>query len=150
MTRNITLSISDDVASQMDTMPEVNWSSVARQSIIQYIEVRKNPDISELLEKLQQQKGEEYMKGRIRADEVAERMGYARLDVIVQKYTKKAERVREMQVTGPDAPWESVPCVEDAMQETLIEQGIIGDNVSTEFAKGFTDRIFEIHAAISK
>ena len=40
MVKNITLSVSDELSDQMKAYPEVNWSGLARQSIINYLEQR--------------------------------------------------------------------------------------------------------------
>lgn len=40
---NVTISVSDQLKSEMDMFPEVNWSDVCRKAISRYIEERKNP-----------------------------------------------------------------------------------------------------------
>ena len=42
MVKNITLSVNDEIAEQMNEYPEVNWSEVARQAIITYISHRNH------------------------------------------------------------------------------------------------------------
>ncbi len=37
MTKNITVGVSDELAEQMVLFPEVNWSAVTRDCIMQYI-----------------------------------------------------------------------------------------------------------------
>jgi len=39
--KDLTISISDELAEKMDMMPEINWSEVCRQAIIKYIDERK-------------------------------------------------------------------------------------------------------------
>ena len=152
MPRNITLSISDDVAVQMEAMPEVNWSSVARTSIVQYIELRKNPDLSALIEKLQRQKGEEYVKGRVKADEIADNLGYPEVDILTKKYWKEMEEVIEKDYTGYEPqPWDTAPTTpETIIQKLLIERKLVESDVSTEFARGFRERLIQIEEAIQK
>lgn len=150
MAKNITLSVPDEVANEMTSMPEINWSAVAKASIIQYIENRKHPDISKLLEKLSKQKSEEYVSGRKRADEIADKFGYSRIDIILRKYYTKLETIQEMSMTGPSAPWESVPTPEEEMQKILLSTKTVDIEVSTEFLKGITDRLIEIDALLNK
>ena len=40
MTKNITVGVSDELAEQMVLFPEVNWSAVTRDCIMQYIKNR--------------------------------------------------------------------------------------------------------------
>ena len=149
MAKNITLSIPEDVANQMDSMPEVNWSSVARTSITQYIELRKNPDMSALMEKLQKQKGEEYVAGRKKAEEIADKFGYRVLDVVLKKYWKDIEGIEEMEMRGIELePWQVEPTREDALQKILIERNLVEKDVSAEFVKGLRDRLVEIERAL--
>jgi len=150
MTKNITLSLSDDLATQMEAMPEVNWSSVARTCIIQYVEVRKNPDISSLLEKLQKQKGEEYVNGRKEADSIAGNLGYAELNLLMKKYRKKIDDVNEQEMTGGPPPWETLPSPEDIITDLLTEKKLLANEASDAFLRGLRDRIEEIERALSK
>ena len=54
MSRNITLSVSDDVFEEMKAFPEIRWSEVARQAITERIEalnfLRKMASKSKLTE----------------------------------------------------------------------------------------------------
>lgn len=62
MTKNITVSVSDMLASKMETLPEINWSEVCRQSISKYIE-KRSVEKGELLKEL-----EEFWKTRMLPD----------------------------------------------------------------------------------
>jgi len=151
MTRNITLGLPDDVGNQMDAYPEVSWSNVAKTGIIQYLELRKNPDMTDLIQKLQKQKGEEYVAGRKKAEEIAEKFGYRVIDVVLQRYWKAVEMIGEMENTGgPQTPWELMPTVEDELQKILKEKKVIDEDASTEFIKGLRDRLIEIDAALPR
>lgn len=133
----------------MEAMPEVNWSSVARTSIMQYIEMRKNPDISGLIEKLQTQKSQEYVLGRKKAEEILDKNGYRMLNVILRKYEKAIEDIEEMDITGYDPnPWVVVPTREDKLQEVLAEMKLIENDLSFEFLKGLKERLLEINHAL--
>lgn len=52
MPKNITISISDELAKKMDAMPEINWSEVCRQSISRYVEEKGTEERGELLKAL--------------------------------------------------------------------------------------------------
>jgi hypothetical protein len=143
--KNITLSIPEDVASEMDSMPEVNWSSVARTSIVHYIEMRKNPDITGLIEKLRAQKSQEYMLGRKKAEEILDQQGYRILNVILRKYWKAIEGIEEMDTVGYEPePWVVMPTREDELQKILAEMGLVEKDLSMDFLRGLKERILEI------
>lgn len=151
MAKNITLSLPDDLADQMEKIPEVNWSAVAKGCIKQYIEVRNSPDLSAIVERLQKQKGEEYVNGRKRADEIANEIGYKGLNVLWKKYWKKREPIDEIEATGgPPEPWVSIPSEEDTMQEVLSESNLIKTDASDEFLKGLKERLSEIEKVLSR
>ena len=42
MPKNVTIYISDEVAEEMAKYPEVNWSHVCREAIINYLKKRKS------------------------------------------------------------------------------------------------------------
>ncbi|HVP17250.1 MAG TPA: hypothetical protein VMT42_07775 [candidate division Zixibacteria bacterium] len=151
MAKNITLALPDVLANQMEKMPEVNWSAVAKTCIQQYIELRKNPDMSSLLEKLVKQKGEEYVNGRKKADELANELGYKGLNVLLRKYWKKREPVEAEEATGgPAEPWVTLPSQEDTLQEVLSENNLVKTEASDEFLKGLRERLSEIEKALSQ
>lgn len=41
VTKNLTISLPDELAKEMDKLPEVNWSELCRQCIHEYIQRRK-------------------------------------------------------------------------------------------------------------
>lgn len=149
MTKNITLSISDDTSKDMGEMPEVNWSAVARKCIKQYIQIRKNPDVSSLLEELQRQKGEDYAKGRRKVEAIAKTSGYSLLSRLVRKYQKEAQERDANAMRGPDAPWDYLPSYNDIIETILVDKGII-KQASGGFLRGFRERLLEIEAVLTK
>lgn len=52
MPKNITVSISDDLAIKMDTFKDVNWSEVCRMAISEYLE-KKQPNNGEVVKNLE-------------------------------------------------------------------------------------------------
>jgi len=149
MTKNITLSIPDRIGKEMEKMPEINWSAVARKCIEQYIERRKNPDVSSLLEKLQRQQGEEYVKGRRKAEEIADRLGYSELNLLMRKYQEEVDDTNVRAMQGPEEPWDHLPSRNDIMQNLLVGKGIIKE-ASDEFLRGIRERLREIEDSMSK
>ena len=63
MTKNITLSIDDNLAKKMDEMKEVNWSQVAREAFASYVATRNEPEISDIIKELTKQRSQQYAKG---------------------------------------------------------------------------------------
>jgi hypothetical protein len=78
--KNITLSISDELAEKMDTMPEINWSEVCRQAISKYIDERKSKEKGELIKEL-----EIYLSPKLTESE--EKEGIKRAEI--ERFTKK-------------------------------------------------------------
>jgi len=52
MTKNVTISVSDELAKKMNAMPEINWSEVCRQAISKYIN-KRSEEKGELLKGLE-------------------------------------------------------------------------------------------------
>jgi len=67
--KNVTISISDDLATKMDAMPEINWSEVCRQAVSRYIEEKEPKQKGELIEGL-----ENYLSGKLPLTEDKERI----------------------------------------------------------------------------
>lgn len=149
MTKNITLSMPDEMAKEMEKMPEVNWSAVARKCIERYMERRQNPDISSLLEELQRQQGEDYVKGRRKAEQIANALGYRGVNMLLRKYHKQVREVDARSFLGPVEPGECIPSRNEIIEKLLAEKGIIKD-ASDEFLRGVRERLQEIEKALSK
>lgn len=80
MPKNITISISDELATKMDSMPEINWSEVCRQAISNYIEEREPKQIGDFIKSL-----ESHLGGKLPLTEDKEK---AREEEI-ERFTKK-------------------------------------------------------------
>ncbi len=151
--KNITISVSDDIASQMDALQDVNWSAVAKNCIKRYIELRQKPDLSILLSKLEKEKGEEYVRGRTKADEIVLQLGYAKFNLLMKKYWKKLDELTEFEATGGASslpPWESMPDEYDALRDLLVEKNLIEGEISQAFLKGLRDRFKQVDNALAK
>ncbi|MGD0202876.1 MAG: hypothetical protein ABSC20_03090 [Candidatus Bathyarchaeia archaeon] len=148
MPKNITLSMPDDVAADMEAMPEVNWSAVAKGSIKTYIEARKKPDITPLIENLLRQKTEEYVNGRKKADEIAEKSGYRFVDIIVRKCFTKSSEIHDMEEQNYP-PWE-IPDLDQEFEKILLDLKVITTEASGEFLKGIRERLIEIYHVLNQ
>ena len=138
----------DDVAADMETMPEINWSAVAKASIKTYIQARKKPDITELLEKLLQQKSEEYVEGRKKADDIALKSGYRVIDIILRKYYAISDEAAEKAETGYP-PWE-IPDLYYEFEKVLLNLKVIDSESSEEYLKGIKERLDEIKQILNQ
>jgi hypothetical protein len=63
MVKNVTVQVGDDLAAKMEKLLDVNWSQVVRSCIQQYCNIRLNPDIEALMQKMKEQKEEAYSEG---------------------------------------------------------------------------------------
>ena len=78
--KNLTISISDELAKEMDTMPEINWSEVCRQAISKYIDEKKFKEKGELITGL-----EEYLKAKLSTPEAVETLR----KIETERFTRK-------------------------------------------------------------
>ena len=77
--RNITVYVSDDTASRMDELTEVNWSQICKEAIDTYIEARKsiNPQARLKFQKLKEtEKTDGYVFGSQLASEILDNLNY--------------------------------------------------------------------------
>lgn len=63
MGKNVTVQVGDKLAAKMEKLPDVNWSQVVRSCLQRYCDVRLNPDIEALVQKMKEQKEEAYSEG---------------------------------------------------------------------------------------
>lgn len=65
MGKNVTIYLPDEVAENMEKFPEVNWSEICRQAILDYIETRSRTEIAPILERLKKERNDDYKQGQI-------------------------------------------------------------------------------------
>jgi len=158
MAKNITLSIPDDLATEMETLTEINWSAVAKKAIQTYIEIRKNPDIEPLLKKLRQEQNEEYIQGRQRADKLVALYGYKWLDLLLQPYFQAVQDVEYLE--DVDCSPETPDPIEEfkhsyyenktISSKTKTDDEYAGAQLSNEHLKGLRERLVEIYETLMK
>lgn len=143
MPKNVTVSIPDELANEMEHLPEVNWSQVARTAIKRYITIRRSPDMSELLEELEKQKDEEYVKGYSFADVVVKEMGYREFNILLQIYADRISEERKFFNPARMLPGNRSFSNEEIMIDLLREKKLVAE-ASESFSSGLTTRLFEI------
>ena len=150
MTKNITLSLPDDLAENISKFPEVNWSSVARKCIENYIENRSKPDLTYLLEKLNEEKGQEYVRGRKFGTSIAEKLGYKNLSELVREYSKEREEWDAIRFQGAIGPFDKYEDETDTIEKVSLKKVPEIKGSSEAFLKGFREVILEINTLLSK
>lgn len=63
MSRNITVTVPDELSEKMNTMTDVNWSGVTRDCIERYISARTNPSLGDAVSKIRTKKEADYQDG---------------------------------------------------------------------------------------
>ena len=110
MTKNLTLSLPDELDKSMNKFPEVNWSAVARDAIETYVRLREKPDLGPLVERLIQSRGRKYVSGvaaaKVRTDPAKgiglEQYRYQRiLEAILDSRRREPTRKIQMATTRP-------------------------------------------------
>jgi hypothetical protein len=150
--KTITISITDEeLINQIDSMQDVNWSAVTKACIQRYIERRLQPDISVILDKLEQEKGQEYVNGRLKADEIVVTVGYAKFNVMMKRYEEKVANAVDLDANGPPPePWEYRPDSYDLLRDMLVSKKLIDNDVSLEYLKGLLNRLNVLNEELTK
>lgn len=150
--KTITISITDEeLINQIDVMQDVNWSAVTKACIKHYVERRLQPDISAILDKLEQEKGQEYINGRLKADEIVVALGYAKFNILMKRYEEKVASAIDLEANGPPPePWEYRPDSYDLIRDILVSKKLIDDDVSLEYLKGLLDRLNTLNEELTK
>jgi hypothetical protein len=150
MVKNITLSLSQDLADQMDALPEVNWSQVARTCIQHYLTQRRNPDLTPLLNQLRKEKGDDYMSGRRQAEAIAHTLGYTQLNLLLKAYRKKTHNYKPHTTQRLHNDTRTfIPTPNDLMEDLLRKKHLITD-ASHAYIQGLRERLFEIATALEQ
>lgn len=76
MGKNMTLSIPDEISERMEELSEVNWSAVARNAFEEYLDIRKDPEISGIIERLTKEKNDQYARGFAAASKIAKKLSF--------------------------------------------------------------------------
>ncbi|MCW3990015.1 MAG: hypothetical protein NWE88_08085 [Candidatus Bathyarchaeota archaeon] len=148
MGKNVTIAIPDELEKWMESFPEVNWSQVARTCIYKYVAQRLNPDVSELLENIENEKGVQYKDGRRFGETLLGKMGYVEFNILLKKYRDGMldEHIKSME--GPFEPYEKVYSSDEVMERLLKDKGLISEE-SSEYIKGIRERLLELDNALA-
>ena len=90
---NMTLSIPEDLFEEMNKIPEVKWSEVARDAISKYIQIRKTPDLGPVIEKLSASKNQQYQLGYDFAKTIAQSHSYDDIEKFFSNYDRDVKQV---------------------------------------------------------
>lgn len=158
MTKNITISVPDELAKGMAKLPEVNWSAVARDSIESYVKIREKPDLAEVVQLLIKERGSEFARGVQAAKNLARVKGNVWVDVIVRDYNtswwEEAQKTLKEDTEGNFSSIEEVSYSEDFEGHLMFQawkkhDSSVGDE-SDSFMAGFKKTILEIHEMVRK
>jgi len=90
MPKNVTVQVGDELAEKMSKLKDANWSQVIRSCLERYCNIRLNPNIEALVQKVKEQKESAYSDGYKMALEwfKQEIVGYEDLDEISRNRDK--------------------------------------------------------------
>jgi len=159
--KNVTVQVGDELAAKMEKLPDVNWSQVVRICIQKYCNIRLNPNIEALKQKMKQQKDEAYSEGYKAALEwfKQEDVRYEDVNEIFQRLNNVRadfqERIKEMHGTFENAANEGTdPTILLNAEETkfwnktieAISERFFNDSfdMSTVFIQGFKAALQEL------
>jgi len=88
MPKNVTVQVNDKLAAKMKRLPDVNWSYVVRDCLEHYCNIRLNPNIEALAQKMKEEKEEAESGGYKIAWEWVKQgsVGYKDVDRIFREY----------------------------------------------------------------
>ena len=143
MTRNMTLSIDDELAKKMDKMKEINRSQVAREAFAKYIATRTDPEISEIIDKLDEQRSQQYSKGLTAALNFANDNQYEDLKDFFENY--------EFYLSGLDPisrnkEESKLNCLRTALRSYHVGTG----HKTQEFLRGFNAGLMKIKKGLGE
>lgn len=142
MAKNITISVPNELAKQMEKFRDVNWSEVCRSAIGRYVEARSHPNIEAIISKLTKESDEDFALGYKSALEFANKTSYRVLDDV---YKDVAEDF--LTIENWRNYWKNIN-VDWGFSEEVLE--LVEESTSTAFIKGFFKGLVEIYNKIHK
>jgi len=158
MTKNMTLSIPDELFSQMSNLSEVNWSAVAKKAIEEYIADRNEPEIATLIEKMKEKKNQAYKEGFERAAQIIEDQSYEIIDSIFEKQEEKNRTYQNLNkimaknlIEKKNARIISSEVQRQHLLSSLIELNFVSSNKkSREYNRGICDALEKIRERVKR
>lgn len=141
MAKNITISVPDELAKQMEKFRDVNWSEVCRSAIGRYVETRSHPNIEAIISKLRKEFDEDFALGYKSALEFANKTSYRVLDDVYKDIDE------DLTIENWRNYWENIN-LDWSLGEDAFE--LVEESTSTAFIKGFFKGLIEIHNKIHK
>jgi hypothetical protein len=120
MPKNITLSIPDELASEMDKYKEVNWSAVARSAIEIYIKHRQKPELAPVLDRFSKEKDELYAAGWNKAHQLVAKLSYRELEVIFENLEYRANLQLQLKKRNPGGIFNSQEIESPAFMDGVV------------------------------
>ena len=153
MGKNVTIYLPDEVAEKMEKFPEVNWSEICRQAILDYVETRSRTEIAPILERLKKERNADYRQGQIFLHErVFSKLSWKDFEEGYKKFNKiiVAERIGWLEDKDPLSPETAELIANDNMRHWLkyfakqnkIE---IPEDLSASFCEGAIDAFMRVH-----
>ena len=137
MTVNKTLSIDDELAKKMDEMKEINWSQVAREAFASYIATREDPEISDIIKELADQRSKQYAKGLSTALDHAKHNTYENIAGLLESYDYRLSIHNQFDRTKEENTL-------SALGSVLRDYGIGPGHKTQEFLRGFLAGLIKI------
>lgn len=158
MTKNVTISLPDELGLAMGKFQEVNWSAVCRDSIETYVKLREKPDLADTIQQLIKERGSEYAKGVESARLVANLHGNPAIDIIVRDYLRRyweeAEKAYKEDTENNYERVGDVTFTDEFLSNLMFQAWKKYDakiyEHSDAFMDGFRVTILEIHGLVRK
>jgi len=172
MAKNRTLSLPDKLSERMEKLSEVNWSEVARNAFEEYLNIRKEPEISDIIERLTKEKNKQYAIGFAAASNIAKKLNYEKFIEIFIDYDIHLEKEEDRINPAPrstdvlntfrmgtlgisSSASERKKLPEDVKKSILVElfedkELLKNAGISKEFERGFYDAMLKFREAVGE
>lgn len=147
MTKNITVGISDELSKRMDELKDVNWSSVTRECIEQYLRQRTAGNLEPIIAKVKQKRGEEFKNGYEFVLKNIDGLGLPKLEKIASQNQDKEKYALRLYTFFQKEPLPTRMLIKKLLAYTEDKYGDVTDIefiVSSEFLKGMQEAAKEI------
>ena len=172
MAKNRTLSLPEELSERMENLSEVNWSEVARNAFEEYLNIRKDPEISGIIERLSKEKNDQYAKGFAAASKIAKKLSFEKFIDIFSVYDERiaehyeilnpppssADILTSTTALGlgiPTSSQEPIDVDEDTQKSILVDvfedkKLLTNAGTSKEYEKGFYEAMMKFRDAIGE
>jgi hypothetical protein len=151
MAKNVTIYLPDDVAERMAKFAEVNWSEICRKAVIDYLDTRSHVDLASILEKLKNERNEDYKQGKILLySKIASKLTWEIFQIWYPRFSKKIltsmNELGEEGLTPERAELAAVNEMRYWLRKFSKENNIdFPDDVSDAFCEGAIEAFLDIY-----